>query len=420
MQRYAQLLRRNPDFARLWLSQVVSLTGDWFDTITLLALVAHYSPNNPGLAVSAFLLTRTVPPMLISPITGVLVDRFDRKTLLVWSNWLRAVVVLLLLLTTGGPQWLPLIYVLTVIQFSLSAVFEPGQSAVIPNLVTGNDLVIANTLGNITWSAMLAFGAVIGGAVSALLGANVALVIDGLTFLVAGLLINGIDRHKFKAAAPAAHEPKADTSFSEGLRFLRRNPPTLATLFVKFGTSLGNIDTLMTIFATQLFVLGTGGQLSLGVMYSAFGIGAVVGPLILNRFIDGSVRSLQRLVVIGFVWTTLGWLLIGSAGSLLMVCVALVLRAMGGSVNWTYSTVMIQKLVPDSYMGRMFSMDMALFYLATVLSTVVHGSLVDALGAENIRVIALGTMGVSLIPLAGWLLFTRRQALRVEARPAQT
>ncbi len=420
MQRYAQLLQRNPDFSRLWLAQVISLLGDWFDTITLLALVAHYSPENAGLAVSGLLLSRYIPPMVISPITGVLVDRFDRKTLLVWSNWLRAIVVLGLVLTTNGPQWLPLIYILTVIQFSLSAVFEPGQSAVIPNLVTGNDLVIANTLGNITWSAMLAFGAVIGGVVSAALGANIALVIDAVTFLVAGLLINGIDRHKFKAAAPAAHEPKADTSFREGLRFLRRNPPTAATLLVKFGTSLGNIDTLMTIFATQLFVLGAGGQLSLGIMYSAFGVGAVIGPLLLNRFNNGSVSAMRRLIIVGFAFATLGWFVMGGAGSLVMVCVALLLRAMGGSVNWTYSTVMIQKLVPDGYMGRMFSMDMAMFYLATVLSTIIHGSLVDTLGTENIRLIAFGTMAVSLIPLAGWALFNRNRVVREQAQVAQT
>jgi hypothetical protein len=69
---------------------------------------------------------------------------------------------------------------------------------------------------------------------------------------------------------------------------------------------------------------------------------------------------------------------------------------------------MIQKLVPDAYLGRMFSIDMAFFYLSTVLSTIVHGTLVDRFGAENIRVIALGTVVVGLIPLAGWVWFTRR------------
>src|SRR5664279_1758818 len=266
MRNYAQLLRNNPDYARLWLAQVISLLGDWFDTITLLALVGTYSPQYRGLAVSGLLLARYIPPMVISPFTGVLIDRFDRKRLLVWSNWLRALVVLGLVLTTRGPEWLWVIYALTVVQFSLSAVFEPAQSAITPALVRPGDLVRANTLGNITWSAMLAFGAVIGGIVGALVGANLALLFDALTFVVAALLIMPIKAHQV-AHTDAKHEPARDTSFRDGLRFLRRNPTTAATLLIKFGASLGNIDTLMTIFATQIFIIGTGGQLSLGIMY---------------------------------------------------------------------------------------------------------------------------------------------------------
>ncbi len=408
MRNYARLLRDNPDYARLWLAQVVSLLGDWFNTITLIALVTAYSPEYTGLAVSGFLLARFIPPTLISPFAGVLVDRFDRKRLLLWSNWLRALVVLLLVLTTQGPEWLWVIYALTAAQFVLSSVFEPAQSSLLPNLVRESDLITANTLVNITWSAMLAFGAVIGGVVGELLGGNVALIIDALTFVVAALLILPIKPPRVTDQMGQAQKAETDTSFGEGLRFLGRNRPVIGTLLVKFGTSLGNVDTLMAIYATQLFVLGSGGQISLGIMYSAFGLGAVIGPLILNRINNGSVFAMRRLILIGFMLASFGWIVLGSAWSLGIVCLALVLRAMGGSANWTYSTVMIQKQVPDAYRGRMFSLDMAFFYLATVVSTLLHGSLVDALGTENIRVIAMGTMLVSLIPLGLWAVFTRR------------
>lgn len=410
MHKYVQLLQENPDFARIWLGQVVSLLGDWFNTITLVALVTAYSPEYTGLAVSGLLLARFIPPMLISPFAGVLVDRFDRKQLLLWSNWLRAIVVALLVLTTNGAEWLWAIYVLSIVQFILSAVFEPAQSAALPNLVSGSDLIPANTLVNITWSAMLAFGAVIGGVVGSLLGANVALLVDALSFVIAGLLILPIPRAKFKDAAneTRTHDNISDTSFREGLRFLKRNREIAGTLLIKFGTSLGNVDTLMAIFATQIFILGEGGQVSLGIMYSSFGIGAVLGPILLNRWNDGSVFDMRRLVIVGFLMATLGWIALGSAWSLVVVCLALILRAMGGSANWTYSTVVIQKQVPDLYRGRMFSMDMAFFYAATVISTVLHGSLVDALGKEHIRTIAFGTMLISLLPLALWTWFTRR------------
>ena len=409
MIKYSRLLRDNPDFARLWLAQVVSLLGDWFGTSVLSTLVVRYSPGSEGLAVSGLLLARFIPSMLISPVAGVLVDRFDRKWLLGISNLLRVGVVLMFLLTLDNPGLLWLIYLLSVIQFILSSVFEPGQSSLIPNLVRREDLVLANTLISVTWSVMLALGAVAGGVVATLFGTAVALMINAMTFMVATLLIMSIRVYTRNVdrvvVGEVAHSE--DKGFIEGLRFLRRTPEAASALLVKFGNSLGNVDTLMAIFATQIFVMGTDGQLSLGIMYSAFGLGAIAGPLILNRFNDGSPRVMRRLIGVGFFWVVLGWLALGGASSLLIVCLALMMRAMGGSANWTYSTIIIQKTVPDSHLGRVFSIDMALFYLATVLSTLVHGAVIDAVGVEEVRLVALGTMVVSVGPLLIWLALNR-------------
>lgn len=413
---YLGLLRENRGFSLLWLAQVVSLLGDWFSTITLSVLVVTYSPDNAGLAVSGLLLARFIPPMLISPVAGVLVDRFDRKNLLIASNFLRVIVVLLFIPATYDPGLLWLIYALSVAQFILSAVFEPGQSALIPSLVPQERLLVANTLVSVTWSVMLAFGAVVGGLVGAFLGAQTALLIDAATFLVAGLLIMQIrDVRPALADVPDAHGNMPDKGFREGLRFLRRTPGVASALLIKFGSSLGNVDTLMTIYATQLFALNIaenvdGAQLSLGVMYSAFGLGAIMGPLLLNRFSDGRIPTLRRLIGVGFLWVMLAWVFLGLAQSLVIVCLALILRAMGGSANWTYSTVIIQRSTPDAYLGRVFSMDMAAFYLATVLSTLIHGSLIDAVGVENVRGVAFGTVVVALAMLIVWTVVTRRLA----------
>lgn len=408
MNHYLRLLQENPGFTRLWLSQVISMTGDWFNTVVLFTLVATYSPGREGIAVSLFVLARVVPPMLISPVAGVLVDRFNRKQLLIWSNLLRAFVVAGLLLTTQGAEWLWLIYLLTVLQFTLSAVFEPGQSALIPSLVAPADLIPANTLVNITWSAMLALGAVIGGIFATLVGTNAALLFDAFSFIVAAWLILPL-APRILATATEHH---VDTSFQEGVRYLRRTPQAAMLLLAKFGMSLGNVDTLLAIYATQIFVLGSNGEFGLGIMYSAFGIGAVVGPLIFNRFNDGSLKVMRRLMLISFVGAVVGWIALGAASTLALLCLGLFIRAVCGSTNWTYSTIALQKTVPDAYLGRVFSLDMAGFYLATVLSTLAHGSLIDAVGSDNARLIALGTGVIALLPLGAWAVLTRQMERR--------
>ncbi|MFW5696248.1 MAG: MFS transporter [Phototrophicaceae bacterium] len=416
MAQYIRLLRESPNFTLLWLAQVVSLTGDWFNTIVLSAMVADFSGGS-GLAISLFLMARFLPPLVVSPFTGVIVDRFDRKLILVYSNVIRTGIVLMFLLATG-PDLLWLIYLLTIMQFTLSALFEPGQSAIIPSLIRRSDLVIANTLVSITWSVMLALGAIIGGVVAAFFGASIALVIGASTFAVAGYLIARIQvppeaetRSNLEAGAV---QPTG--SFGEGLRYLARNKMAAAALLVKGGGSVGNVDTLMTVFATQVFILGTDGQLSLGIMYSSFGIGAILGPVLLNRINDGSIGRMRRLVVIGFVLGTVGWIVLGAAGSLAILSLALLIRAMGGSANWTYSTVIIQKSVDDRYLGRVFALDLAFFQLVTVVSTIAHGVLIDALGVDYLGVISYGTAVVSLIPLVLWMAVVPRMERREAAR----
>ena len=129
----------------------------------------------------------------------------------------------------------------------------------------------------------------------------------------------------------------------------RRLPPRS---FVKAGQSITSSDTLLIFFGTQVFVLGKQGITSMAILWAAFGVGAIVGPFIANRFSDDSVRVLRRLIGVGFALIGLGWLFWGLAPSLEFLALAVVVRAMGGSINWTYSSVIIQQQVHDEYLGR--------------------------------------------------------------------
>jgi MFS family permease len=416
---YLNLLRTRPDFARLWLAQVISLLGDWFNTIVLSALVAEYSGGS-GLAVSAFLLARFLPPLIVGPFAGVLVDRFDRKRLLIWSDIGRTIIMFVMLLALQ-PDRLWLIYVLTILQWSVSAVFDPGRNAILPSLLPRDELVVGNTLSSVTWSVMLAVGAIAGGLVARAFGTQTAIIIDAITFAVSAVLIMQIRLHpEYTSEADETRREagaKSDQGFIDGLRYAIRFPSTLAILLVKTAQSLGNVDALMVIYATTLFMIDGDTTTPLSIMYAAFGIGAVVGPLLLNRFNDGQVRTMRRLIIVGFVLLTLGWFLMGGANTLVLVSLALIVRAMGGSVNWTYSSVIIQKSVPNNFLGRMFSLDMAGYQLASAISITATGALVDALGAENVRQVSYLLGAISLIPLALWVLALPRLE-RAEANVA--
>ncbi len=411
MRPYLRLLQNNPDFTRVWLAQAISLLGDWFNAIVLAALVSRYAAEltgdntRSGLAVSAILLARFLPPLLVSPLAGVLLDRFDRKRLLIASDVLRVVIVLGYLLAST-PDRLWLIYVLTIAQFTVGAVFEPGRSALLPSITRPQDLVTANLLGSMTWSVMLAVGGMLGGLVAGVLGTGGALIFDAATFALSALILIPIRPRPLERETQAQSPdevPKASArDFVEGIRYARSNPSIGATLLVKFGGSFGSFDTVMIVIATTIFVLGEDGVLSLGILWASFGIGAVLGPLLLNRLNDGSVNVMRRLIILGFAAVSLGWFLFSGAPTLVIAAAAIVVKAIGSSIYWTYSSVILQKTTDERFLGRMFSLDYAGFQLATVISTVITGIALEALGNDQVRTVVFVTGFASLIPLVVW------------------
>ena len=411
---YANLIRGNRDFGKLWAAQLVSLLGDWFNTIVVSALIVTYTEGTgyQGIAVSGFLIARMIPPLLLRPISGVLADRFDRKRLLIASDLLRALAVLGLLFTTNGPEYLPLIYVFTIIQFLVSSIFEPARNAIMPSVLYRHQLVVGNTLSSITWSAMLAIGAITGGIVAELFGTRVALVIDSLTFvlsafLVMTIVIPAVPRSELGQAMRKKTE-HAQRTFADGIRFLRRQPGIAAALFVKSAHSLTNTDALLIIYGTQVFALGNQGITSMAILWTAFGVGAVIGPILTNCFSDGSVRILRRLIVVGFALIALSWLLWGVAPSLELLALAVVVRSMGGSVNWTYSSVILQQTVPDEYLGRMFSLDFAGFELVQSIGIIVIGLLIDAVGVGRVGTIVFASALIAIVPTLIWIWIVQR------------
>ncbi|MBA3248012.1 MAG: MFS transporter, partial [Pyrinomonadaceae bacterium] len=168
---YVALLRENRGFRLLWLGQVVSQLGDWFNTIAVYTLVLNLTGS--GRAVGLVLVARFLPTVVIGPLAGVVADRYSRRRIMIISDVVRAVIVLGFLFIRRPDQvWI--IYALTVLQLAASTFFEPAKSAVIPSLVAERDLVTANAISSVTWSSMLTLGAALGGFVTGWFGTDVA------------------------------------------------------------------------------------------------------------------------------------------------------------------------------------------------------------------------------------------------------
>lgn len=403
MRAYLDLLRNRQGIRQLWFATVISLVGDWFNTIASLIIVNRYTDS--GLAVSWILIARTIPFLFMGPIAGVIVDRFNRKHIMVVADILRAAIVLSFLFV-DRPERVWLIYLLTTLQIIVSTFFQPASQAIIPQLVTGSrEITRANVLQSVTWSATLALGSAMGGGFASLFGAEAALVLDSISFLLSAALVIRINL--LHQEPPTREKTSGWTDFIEGARYiLKRKDVAMLTLIKTLG-QIGNGDIIVVIFAERLFSIGRESAGSLGILYTAAGVGAVLGPLVGNRFVDESHRSLRGGVLVGFICIPLGWLVMSTAGNIWIASLGMLLRLAGGSINWTYSNILIQLRVPEKLQGRVFSLDLALFTVANSVSVWFSGYMIDAYNLDPRQLVGWFAMA-GILPLLFWVWARRR------------
>jgi MFS family permease len=375
---YFELIRRNAPFRRLWYGQIVSQLGDWFDTVALLSLI--HTLTGSGTALGALLVAEFLPPTLVSPFAGIIIDRMPRKLVMVISDIVRALVVLLVLLVQS-PDQIWLVYLAVILKMSFTGVFEPARSAILPSIATREELVAANALSSITWSAVLAFGAALGGLVAGTLGFQAAILLDSFSFLLSGWLIAGVkvtETHQAQASGEKSLMAGL-REIAEGLHFISRKRDLFLLTFAKAFWNLGGgVLLLFTLYGEQLFPIGRNGAISIGLLYAARGTGAAIGPILARRIAGETIPVMRRAVGLGYFLSVVGYLWFSETAAFVLALLAVVLGHMGGSINWVFSTALLQIQVPDKLRGRVFSVEFAALMFTTALSTFLTGAANDA------------------------------------------
>jgi len=404
---YIALLRRNRNFRQLWLGQVVSQMGDWFDTIALYTIILKLTGS--GRYVGLLLVARFVPSFFFGPISGVVADRFSRQRIMIVSDLLRAIVVLGFLFVRR-PDQLWIIYVLTVFQLGLSTFFEPAKTAAIPSIVEDRELVAANAISSVTWSAMLTIGAAIGGFITGWFGTDVAFILDAATYLLSAALIAGIrvpKRKKRERQKLSLGRLLGISETIEGIRYVKDRPRVLAVLLVKPAWGLGGgILTLLAVFGERIFPVGKNAAQGIGVLFAARGIGTAVGPIVARRISGEANTRMQTSIGLAFMLAGAFYIAFGSATSFVFALVVLGIAHCGGSIIWVFSTVILQRTVEDNFRGRVFAAELALVTLTMAASNYLTGELLDRYQISP-RIVTIGIGTFFLLPGITWFLTQR-------------
>ncbi len=385
---YWRLLRDNRDFRLLYFATLISLGGDWFLTVALLDLVLQLTGS--ATLASLILLCQTLPIFLFTPHAGHVIDRVDRRKLMIGVDLLRALACLLPLFART-PALLPFAYAGVILISVGSAYFEPASQASLPNLVRSEDLGPANVLMGSTWGTMLAVGAGLGGAVTMLLGRDASFVFDALSFILSAALLwqmrgrfserssgSSERRSGFSPTVPAEAGPAFLTSMRETVRFARNAPRVLGLLTVKGGYGLGaGVVAMLSVFGREVFQAGAFG---IGLLFAARGAGALLGPFFL-RAVVRTDEARYRAIAVCVLAFGAGYAALAISTTLAAGVAAIAFAHLGGGAAWQISTYGLQREVPDHIRGRVFAADYGFVTLTMAISGLGTGIAADRYGA---------------------------------------
>jgi MFS family permease len=377
---HSAILRHNRNFRLLFFGQTVSQLGDWFNSVAVFALLLDLTGS--ATAVAWMMIVQFLPMAIVGPLAGVVVDRVDRRRVMIATDLLRGVFILgLLLVRTREQVWLA--YAVMALTVTGTAFFEPARTATIPNVTSRDELMPANALSSATWAAMLALGASAGGLVTALAGRDVAFVINSLSFFASAWFISRTTYDSTPAVKAPLRGWLALTGLLDlvdGLRYVRQQSHVAALMFVKAGWGLaGGVLLLLSIFGQRIFPVAGSTAAGIGVLYGARGIGAGLGPMMLRWMLGQTPTTMRR--AIGPAYFVVGAFYVGlaAAPSLPMAAACVLLAHFGGAILWVFSTVLLQMEVPDEFRGRVFAAELALVTLTSSISSYLTAYALDEL-----------------------------------------
>ncbi|QLY33107.1 MFS transporter [Nocardia huaxiensis] len=400
-----QLLRTHRPLAALFSARVISYAGD---SLSLVALMLHVAnTTGQGLAVALLLLVGDFVPSLLSPIAGAISDRFDRRRVMIICELAQGTLVLLIALSLPP---LPLLLALVAARSIAANIFMPASRSAVPALVAGADLEKANSAIGFGANAAEAFGPLLAAALFPLIGIRGVLLVDAASFFVSAVIL---------LVLPAL-PPRPDGEVPEsllaqariGLGYIRRIPAVriVSLGFCAVVACNGVDDVALVLLATETL---HSGDSSVGLLLGAVGIGLLIGYGLLTRY--GARLSMTALLLGGFFVSSAGNLLTGLAWSVAAAFTVQAVRGLGLAGMDVASSTLLQRIVPDHLLGRVFGNLYGLIGIAAALSYVGGGALLDATSAPATLILA-GSGGILATVVVA---LTLPRALREHAAAVQ-
>ena len=385
------VLRRNPDFRRLFIASLISMMGDWFSFVAVAGLLTEitHRASTASFAYAAMVL----PIFFAAPIAGGLADRFDRRRMMLIADAVRVPLAASLI---AAAYWQSVgLAIAAVILLGIAAAFsDPVASAALPNLVAEDDLPMAQAMFSASWGAMLIVGAALGGLTAAYLGKNAAFAIDAASFAISAVVLLRIRTPMQKFATTRAARALSPQLAPPLWPHLRSSPITVRLLLAKGGVSCANGT--VGLLPGLLVARYAGGDKALGLVLAARGLGVMLGPPLARRIAGRrpTVRGIMWVCGISTMTYAAAYALVPLMPWLVGTMALVAIAHLGGGAQWTLSSYGLQSRTPDQLRGRIMSLDYGLATLAIGGSAIGAGLIADATSVATAMWVLTAVAGI--------------------------
>ena len=423
---YTQLLRRNRSFRRLWIGQVISELGNWFNFIAALGLVRVISNADPEVT-TIVLLARLAPFTLFAPLAGAFVDRWSRRNVMIATDLLRVVVALGFLLVRR-PEDLWIAYVCTAALSFFGTFFEAAKNAAVPNITGERDLLAGNALMFSSRFLLMSLGAALGGWTAAHVGYAAAFLINAFSFFGSAYSVWLLTDEETRSGSTNAVTDRPRSLYRgywsdmrEGWTYIVTHAPVATILGINLLWATGGGAT--NLIAERLGALVFAGQSGISqdsavaAFYFAGGLGLFFGMMIARRV--GAYFELRKRTVAFIGWTLfiqgVFYALSGVMPTLVWSCVMLCISRTLLGAEFAVQETLLMRLVPDHLRGRVSTSDRAGEMLIWAFSTALAGWSLHTISVRMLTVVSgllSGTAGIL------WLVLFVTQKVRLPKRLA--
>jgi len=397
---------RHRNFRLFFGGQSISLIGTWMTRIAISWLVYRLTKSALLLGIVGF--AGQIPTFLLAPIAGVMVDRMDRRKLLVWTQALAMVQSLVLAwLTLSHRVNIKEVLALSVMQGLINAFDMPGRQSFMVKMVEDRaDLSNAIAIN----SSMVNVARLVGPSLAGLL---IAATNEGWCFLVDGVSYIAVIVSLLMMRLPAANMERATTTMlmqlREGWTYVANSGPirTILMLFALISLMGWPFMVLMPVFAAQVL---HGGPHTLGFLMGAVGVGSLASAL--SLVLRRSVRGLTGMIPAAAVGFGVGLILFGLSNTLWLSMFMMLITGFGMMQCVTASNTILQTLVDENMRGRVMSYYTMAFVGMAPFGSLLAGAMAHAIGAQRTVMMS----GIACILGALWF-WTRLKGIRKQMRP---